>query len=227
VAKGPRFIPHSHVVVDPRGLPHVAAHHRVIVDEVWVESPLGEEWVAAFRLFEQEGNLAIGELRIFPATDEKDRLPGRWPAEIEGLAATRVVPRGGLTARLVRTARFDDVNTFIRSALDELRRRGFALEPWKGVVAAAPPAPKRAGRRGLPDVEYAKVAAAYVARIGQRNPVEEVAREMHYSHQRIREMLRTARRRGLLTDPPRRGRAGGDLTDRARRLLREEGASDG
>jgi hypothetical protein len=207
------------------------------VHEVWVESPLDSEWVAAFRLFEQEGQIVIGELRIHPA-EEKHAKPGRWSAETERLGISAQVPEGGLTARKLRQVRFDATRDFIREALAEVRKRqrrekdpAFAkataemLASFGGVydVETVKRRPK-SGRRPWPDEEYAGLAARYVGKVqsGSARPIAELAKELHYSPARIRQALLTARRRGLLTDT-RRGRAGGELTGKALAILRSGG----
>lgn len=81
----------------------------------------------------------------------------------------------------------------------------------------------RPGRQGHPDVFYAGVASEYVQRLamGRRSPVRDIAKARQYSTSMVNNWVHTARKRGLLTaSPP--GRAGGDLTDRARQLLAGE-----
>jgi hypothetical protein len=96
-------------------------------------------------------------------------------------------------------------------------------ERWGAVVAPKP------GRRGRPDLFYARVALDYVRALGvapatptRRMLDDAAARGEHMTVNEVRARLRRARRRGLLTDAP-PGRPGGELTDRALTLLREVG----
>jgi hypothetical protein len=79
------------------------------------------------------------------------------------------------------------------------------------------------GKRGRQDVIYASLAAEYVERLASsEHPVKDIASDWDYSESRVRNMLSEARRRGLLTRPA-SGLAGGQLTSRAKELLRERG----
>ena len=59
---------------------------------------------------------------------------------------------------------------------------------------------------------------------GSRSPVASVAKQLGetYSADYVRDVLYQARSRGLLTPPKVKGRAGGDLTEKARTVLSEE-----
>lgn len=82
----------------------------------------------------------------------------------------------------------------------------------------------RPGRRGRPDKAYASLAAEYVNRLGSGREVAELADAFGYSTSRMRNMLYEARRRGLLTRPP-KGKSGGQLTPKALALLGEQEAT--
>jgi hypothetical protein len=87
---------------------------------------------------------------------------------------------------------------------------------WSGVDAE-----RRPGRRGRTDTYYARVARDYVELMeqGDQSPVATLARRKCLDAKTVSNLLGAARLRGLLTPPPRRGRAGGQLTEAARRLL--------
>ncbi len=87
---------------------------------------------------------------------------------------------------------------------------------WAGVFADSP----RPGRRGRDDRAYAEIAALYVDEVlsGANGAVKRLAARLHYSPSQIRSVLYAARRRGLLTESP-NGKAGGELTEKARRLI--------
>jgi hypothetical protein len=85
----------------------------------------------------------------------------------------------------------------------------------------------RVGRVGRPDIEYAHTAQQYVRLTGlSARPVADLAAEMGLDAGQVRGLLGEARRRGLLTASPtasngdkRGGRAGGQLTEKAIKLL--------
>lgn len=76
----------------------------------------------------------------------------------------------------------------------------------------------RPGRRGRPDEEYARLAAAYVRLLGESKPVEALAEQEHLSQSQVRNLLSEAKRRKIITRPG-QGRAGGQLTKYGRSLL--------
>lgn len=81
---------------------------------------------------------------------------------------------------------------------------------------------RRPGRAGRPDIQYAQLAEQYDALLtAGRQPVPEMAEAMHLSESQVRNLVNEARRRGLLTKGT-KGRARGQLTAEARRLLSGE-----
>jgi hypothetical protein len=81
----------------------------------------------------------------------------------------------------------------------------------------------RPGSRGRPHREYAAVAAMYVRLLGtSKTPLRALVDELGpgYTAAAVRAMLNRARKHGLLTSAP-SGRAGGELTEKARALLAE------
>jgi hypothetical protein len=106
-----------------------------------------------------------------------------------------------------------------------LRRFGF-----RGPVELAT---RRPGRRGHPDHFYALWADTYLRHVdsGSRRAIQELAQAPpvevegyvstgeRVAPATIRSILREARRRGLLSEAP-NGRAGGELSAKARRLLK-------
>ncbi len=101
-----------------------------------------------------------------------------------------------------------------------------------GLSEASIASSRRPGSSGRDDRFYALVAAAYVAAIerGSRKPVVAAADTLSkawegtYEPTYVRDLLHVARGRELLTRPP-KGRAGGQLTEKARALLRREDKS--
>jgi hypothetical protein len=77
---------------------------------------------------------------------------------------------------------------------------------------ARPTGNQRANRR------YAEVAAMYVDLLGEERPIVALAKKLNLGEKTVRNYLYKARDRGLLTTAG-QGRAGGELTDEARRIL--------
>jgi len=92
-----------------------------------------------------------------------------------------------------------------------------------GLFAKEEPARRRKRRLGAgrPDIFYARVARRYVdAAPNFRGAVKRIARKMRQSPEKVRDMILTARRRGLLSPAPVQGKGGGQLTPTALDLLR-------
>jgi hypothetical protein len=86
--------------------------------------------------------------------------------------------------------------------------------------------PRRPGRAGTDDSVYAEWAGRYVdaLEVDPRRPVQHLIEDAagageHITASKVRAYLNRARARGLLTDAP-PGQPGGELTDKARDLLR-------
>jgi hypothetical protein len=131
----------------------------------------------------------------------------------------------GLTTQDLRGVRLGELYATVCQILAE----GLQADYADGGPMPDPPMPPknwitvfrktpRPGRIGRDDLWYAQLAAAYVANIGSKTPVRDLAQRLHISESQLRNLLYEARRRGLLTSAP-RGKAGGSLTDKARELL--------
>ncbi len=103
------------------------------------------------------------------------------------------------------------------TAIDEVREQvGRRFGSWAEDLKSNP----RPGKAGRADIWYAKLASDYVEQCSvTRKPIAVMAAAQSYSPQRIRNSVDEARRRGLLTPPPRPGIAGGELTPKAAALL--------
>ncbi len=77
--------------------------------------------------------------------------------------------------------------------------------------------------RGRPDKFYAQIAQEYVNlwTTGRPHPIAEISTRRSIPKGKVRDMVREARRRGLLTPGTGRGRIGGQLTPRALAYLKE------
>jgi hypothetical protein len=163
--------------------------------------PLAGGWWVEYVLSAQQGMPVVSELRI----TRKGELP-----------------LGGITSRLIREVK-------IASHMDEARKLMRATWDWPevgsyerhGFTTRGIEQSPRPGRRGHPDVFYAELAAAYVEKLakGSRRPVADLASgHRHLSAARASELIHRAREKGMLTPGP-QGKAGGELTEKARMLL--------
>jgi hypothetical protein len=197
-----------------------------------IAEDLPSGWVCTYRLANQDGQSVIAELSIHPSGKD--------------------VPQGGLTTRILRRVRLGahlaaitatvrgwasggtprkDRTTHIPAAPGRSAqvRVVFGAEDLdrdtaEGLGFSGPPRERRPGRPGRSDREFAELAEQYVDARGRGStrPTADVARERGYDVAHIRDGIHEARERGLLTRPATKGRAGGELTPRARELLEQE-----
>ena len=221
------------------------AHYgTVVTEDVWIESPFADNWVAAYRLAAQDGQPVIAEVRVFPREDHRRHF-GEWSGVLQGVHAR--VPPGGLTARHLRRIRLgsallfgkDTIHWFAtRDPKGASRARKAAKEPDQRSATAilvadlgfrsarSPRSASRKGRkRGRPGrsaQELARIARAYVRRleVGSLRPIADVATRYSLERSVVRDVLHRARQQGLLSKALSAGRAGGQLTPQARELLR-------
>jgi hypothetical protein len=202
---------------------------------IWREVDLDGGWTAAFRFMHVDGDISLGEIRVYPTESVDDQRrrgvyglwPGQWSAERLGQDAP--VPRGGLPARVLRSVRVQEALVATMATLtrataeagDSALMRD-ALAPWH-LDELSRLLQRRPGRHGRPDVEYAQIAQRYVNHVaaGNPKPIRELALQLGRPEDHIRQLIATARHRELLTRSA-RGRPGGHLTERACALLRDE-----
>jgi len=213
-----------------------------VARDCWLEVPIDDGWIAAYRLVPQDGRPVLAELRIFHRDDDvevfmsgrdqrlTDVEAGEWLAETKGFEAP--VPPGGLTARMVKKVRPGD---FIADATEVMRMMelnwnealvhadGGILRRY-GFTREAPRAKERRGRPPAHDDSwYADLAQDYTRIIesgNARSPVKQLAKERGYTPNSMSRLINRARDRGMLkgSHP---GKAGGQLTDLAVHLLKE------
>lgn len=123
-------------------------------------------------------------------------------------------PRESLSTRVLRAVQFREISNEAWALLADL---GDVMPSVDNLAKEFRRTP-RPGRRGRPDLVYAEAAAIYVASMTKPAPLQATARALGIPEARARSLLGEARRRGLLTQAP-KGRAGGELTEKARRLL--------
>lgn len=193
---------------------------KVEVKEAWVEAPLGA-WVVAYRLVDQSGVPVVAELRIFPCESGKGRPPGRWSADFRGAEAS--APPGGIPADLLRQVRVTTVRSAAADFLRWLTRQSDRPAARTGEKEEAKsPAPTSSKRRGKPDEFYADLAKEYVGLLnaGSSRPVAEISEQRSIPKSKVRDMVRQARWRDLLTETM-RGKTLGQLTPLAKFLLQQ------
>jgi hypothetical protein len=178
-------------------------------------------WMARYHFALQNGRLVVAALNIQAKDPDK-------------------IPTGGLTARLLRQVRAGDHVRHTRKLFQLLPGWTRGWTPMEQVLAATlgadPPepatprrssqaaSPRRVGRRPISDDTLLRVAVPYADAVakGSRSPVADVATRLKETRERVTHLVHLARlpRHGLLT-PGVQGRAGGDLTDRARALVKK------
>lgn len=200
------------VTAHEMGLPSVEYTDDGKTRQFFVVLPLGADWEAHVRLEPEDGHPVVAEVRIVPWVHWRDDKPS-------------APPPGGLTARQLRKL---NLGAAVDAAYEELRfefqtgtKPRSIFSPHR-FSAEAVKEPRRPGRRGREDSFYAKLAANYVAtyKRGSKTPVKDLAEALGetYKDTYVRDLLSEARRRELLTRP-RKGFAGGDLTEKGRKAL--------
>lgn len=194
------------------------------VSDCWLEVDLGN-WRAAYRLMPHRGELVIAELRLFPRDSFPMRDVGQWSATFLGMKAWDRLPpestvANGITARLLRHVPLGADLTYATDVTEALRKRANrSLLADLGLPEQRPESRGRGGRRGRPDLFYARLAREYVGRCGvSRSPVADLAARHKLNDSIVRDMVHAARERGFLT-PGRPGYRGGQLTVKAEQLL--------
>lgn len=197
----------------------------------WLEVPLAGEadgWIAAYRLTANKNGLPVAaELRVFPAHRGREG-GGQWSG-----SAKHVPPRG-IGSDAIAAAR--PVNTHFREnwALIDRHWRQTYGRPATTVRRRAEPTgvARHPGRPGHPDFVWARWSQRYVEACGldskpiQRLASEQIAagrteRDLGDESRYISGVIKRCRETGFLTEPPRPGSAGGELTPKAKAALRK------
>jgi len=180
--------------------------------------PLADGWEAEFDLARQSGTAVVSQVRVYHRSPNQQWITSRVPDPA-------TLPAGGLPARILRDVRFGEAYRAMREIGDATDARTPEASGPAGLLATLgfEHIGNRNRKRGRPphdDGFYARVSRQYVEalRTGSRRPVVDVAQELKLSPSRVRSLLTTARKHGLLT-PAVRGRAGGAITEKARALL--------
>jgi len=146
---------------------------------------------------------------------------GRW--ELVAIAMTAV----GVRASDVRAVPVEGAwRLFRRSVAPHLHRcpdGRWVCSDRPGLFAPPPTRKERAAdSRTWTDARLADLCRRYVELLPLGEPVAQLARERAMAPKTVRNLIADARRRHLITKPSHQGTAGGRLTTRAIRLLRDQ-----
>lgn len=208
---------------------HAASAYRVIqqtdgVKDQIFQGPLERGWSYEKRLTRQNGSWVVAELHVFPAPAAEQ------PGESETSPHVPRLPLSGITARLLRKIPFSEPPLQGLRELDALFYR--VAQTLRGLREERAKL-KRKLRRGarqlndtqdqwLRDLELAEVAQLYVnARAVSRRPNVEISNRLGMPEWKVRDKVHQARTRGLISadQMKKQGKAKGELTVRARKLL--------
>jgi hypothetical protein len=173
----------------------------VDVTDTVLEQKIGDNWVAFYRIVNQNGAPVVGEVRIFPSEPQGERPIGTWSGEVRGTAAS--VPLGGITGRLLRRVRIDHQSL---APLVRLRQGAPAesLLAWaieKRDFRARRQLRRRPGPgrpRTRPEV-LARAAVVYEQALRHRRPpLQAIARQLRVKVSTARGLASRARKDGFL-----------------------------
>jgi hypothetical protein len=195
---------------------------------MWIEQVRDDGWVAAYRVMAKGDRLVIAEVRLLP--HEPTSGPGRWSEDASKVSGEGVPGKalGGLRLSVPRE-RFGDLLRRLKgdSTFGRVLLASFSV-PQQATVAR-----RRPGRAGRPDAYYLPWVVAYVQRLakGSPRPIKDLAEKPparisgyvsdgdRISKETVSDLIHQARKRGLLTPSP-IGRPGGELTAKAKALLK-------
>ena len=145
-----------------------------------------------------------------------------WKIPTNGPALTRRVLRDVPLGEFRLAELYDRGAGFHRRLIAER----VAPEVMERFAAMAKALDERPGRRGRAGARTAPIAALYVdAVVEGGGSVGDLAKRLHFSASTVRNLIWQCRDRGLLTPAP-AGRAGGELTDKARDVLAQLEGND-
>jgi len=191
------------------------------------------------------GRPVVAEVRVYPGSPDTYVNPGEWSAEWEGWKAA--VPTGGLSARFLqgRLKPGTYLSHFAQIIRKTERHWGRAIYGdgqylgRLGFTPVAAEADTRVGRPPLHDLTFYARLARDLRRIeylgNAKAPVKELVHQMNqeltrgqakYDLAKMYRLVHVAREKGMLGAPSRPGFSGGDITERARSLLRAAGEDE-
>lgn len=177
-----------------------------------VEVPGHPEWTAEAEITLEEGVWTVSSLRVVPRSAEwRDGVPHLVPGG---------TPPGGITQTLLRRIAPSEIAPAVAAVkLNDGRR---LVDFTEGEGTSQSMRRRRPAKTRLRELDYAIWAERYVeACVTSRRPIEALAKSHAFSKTHVRDIVARARDLSLLTRPP-AGKAGGELTPKARALLAEE-----
>jgi hypothetical protein len=157
--------------------------------------PDTKDWIVTIVLVLHDGVVRIRQVAVAP-TENGD-------------------PNAELTAAIMRRVGMQEVVDQVHWLLKGLATQVTTARAVMDEYRVLP----RPGRGGRSDRYYAQVAQHYVGHRDKRAPVQALAKQLAISPTQARDLVHAARQRGLLTGGGVRGRRGGELTEKGRRLL--------
>ncbi len=209
-------------------------------DRLTVEGPIPgqDEWRVVLVYFPVAERLVLGELRVIPATARRryatehrevpaetplDLTVGYWSGGVEELEA---IEGPGITARLLREIKVGELARDVKGlisatsdlVIDEVSGRTVE-RVWTRVIRDESSRPRSAGRS---DEFYAAWAGRYLRALDEhpRAPYVLLAERYGVTVKEAQYLVARARSRCILT-AQRQGKAGGQLTAKGERLLRD------
>jgi hypothetical protein len=180
-------------------------------DGRWIEVRAGA-WVVRYLFAWRQGRAVVAELCVTPSP--RRRRARTWGDLVESL------PKEGITTAVLRNVRLDEARRIFAAEARAMHTRSddWLASEGRTLRREAARNPRRGGRS---DEFYARIARLYVAEVehGEPAPLTALGRRLGRSTTYVREALREARNRELLTPPPAGRRAGGTLTRKAETLL--------
>jgi hypothetical protein len=199
-------------LVDPLRIDELGISFPSIVSgwtvEVWLTGVLDQTSVSEVRFVAGEGERSAAESNLGP--------------ELRNLGLSRLRQNAIRAAQHVLADSPIDVGQFRIPELDQQRAKAFA----EGLRAVRPLSLHLGAYDRTDDLFLAYLATRYVELSLETSAVvPALVKEFGRATDTMRDLLRAARKRGLLSDPPSPGRAGGHLLPEAIRIL-ESAAND-
>jgi hypothetical protein len=208
----------------------------------WAEQPIGEAWTALYRFVWQPAGPVLAEVHVvprgplpgvsIPSIPWRGARPGSWQHFLQSsYGHLNRIPRGGLTTRELRGLR---PQAALGAKLEHPQQaillglhphpgwQGASARLWRMHQERLGMVPTSGPGRPITRLErLAQVAELYAegSAAGSRRLNAEVAEALGRTPAQVRDDVYAARREGLLTDGPGRGRSGGSLTPKARAVL--------
>lgn len=181
-----------------------------------LETEIGGGWMVIEQFNVGAGRQVVEMLTICPAPVADKPGVARLGRAVGEPPVDAPIPKGGITARLLRTIKVGRLS----EPLDDYKQwlagyfGGAALKKFEKLLG------KREGQRPS-DLYYAALANDYVNfwKAGVKAPIGELAKLLDATPEKIRSDVHRARANGFLTDAKKVGAKGGALTAKSSKLL--------